>query len=114
GITLHESLKAHDLLAAEGIHVRVIDLYTVKPIDSATVRQAARECGGRLFVVEDHWPEGGLGDAVLEVFDGASSEHPSVTRLAVRNMPTSGKPDELLSAAGIDAKHIVEAVKKNR
>jgi transketolase len=111
GITLHESLKAHDTLAREGISVRVIDLYSVKPIDRDTIRHAARECGGRLIVVEDHWPEGGLGDAVLEVFDGGSAEHPSVTRLAVRDMPTSGKPEELLAAAGIDAAHIVEAVK---
>jgi transketolase len=112
GITLHESLKAYDQLASENIHVRVIDLYSVKPIDGATIKQAAQECGGRLFVVEDHWPEGGLGDAVLEVFDGASTEHPSVTRVAVRSMPTSGKPEEMLAAAGIDAKHIVEAVKR--
>jgi transketolase len=112
GVTLHESLKACDILAAEGIKVRVIDLYSVKPIDSATVRLAAEECGGRLFVVEDHWPEGGLGDAVLEVFGGESTVRASVTRLAVRNMPTSGKPAEMMSAAGIDAAHIVEAVKK--
>ena len=111
GITLHESLKAYDLLAADGIKVRVIDLYSVKPIDAATVQRAARECGGRLFVVEDHWAEGGLGDAVLEVFDGASAEHPSVTKVAVRAMPTSGKPEELLATAGIDAAGIVKAVK---
>ena len=62
--------------------------------------------------MEDHWPEGGLGDAVLEVFGGKSGVHPNVTRLAVRDMPTSGKPDEMLNAAGINAIHIVEAVKK--
>jgi len=111
GITLHESLKACDALAKEGINVRVIDLYSVKPIDGATLKEAAKECGGKLFVVEDHWPEGGLGDAVLEVFDGTSEAHPSVTRLAVRSMPTSGKPEELLAAAGIDAAHIIQAVK---
>jgi len=113
GVTLHESLKAHDQLAKEGINVRVIDLYSVKPIDSAAIEKAAKECRGRLIVVEDHWPEGGLGDAVLEVFDGSQDNHPSVTRLAVRNMPGSGKPEELLAAAGIDAAHIVAAVKNS-
>ncbi|HLJ56586.1 MAG TPA: transketolase [Chthonomonadaceae bacterium] len=111
GVTLHESLKACDQLAKEGISVRVIDLYSVKPIDAVTLKEAARECGGRLIVVEDHWPEGGLGDAVLEVFDGTAADHPSVTRLAVRSMPGSGKPEELMAAAGIDAAHIVAAVK---
>ena len=111
GITLHESLKAYDILAAQGIAIRVIDLYTVKPIDVETVKKAAAECGGNLFVVEDHWPEGGLGDAVLEVFGGAGSAHPNVTRIAVKDMPTSGKPEELLDAAGISAPHIVDAVK---
>ena len=110
GITLHESLKAADQLAGEGIHVRVIDLYSVKPIDADTIKKAAGECGGQLITVEDHYPEGGLGDAVLEVFAGQPA--PAVTRIAVRDMPTSGKPEELLNAAGINAAHIVEAVKK--
>jgi transketolase len=108
GITLHEALKAHEQLAGEGIAVRVIDAYSVKPIDAETLRQAAQATGGRVVVVEDHWPEGGLGDAVLEALDGAAP----VTRLAVRDMPTSGKPAELLHAAGIDAAAIVEAVKR--
>ena len=111
GITLHESLKACEALAAESIRVRVIDLYSVKPIDAETVKRAAAECRGNLIVVEDHWPEGGLGDAVLEVFGGRGEQHPNVTRLAVKDMPTSGKPEELLDAAGISAKHIVAAVK---
>lgn len=110
GITLHEALKAYDLLQAEGVSIRVIDLYSVKPIDKATIQKAAQECGGQLFVVEDHWPEGGLGDAVLEVFDGQSGQHPNVTRIAVRDMPGSGKPEELIEAAGISAKHIVAAI----
>ena len=96
GITLHESLKAYDLLSEQGIAVRVIDLYTVKPIDAATVTKAASECRGNLFVIEDHWPEGGLGDAVLEIFGGKSGVHPNVRRLAVKDMPTCGKPDEML------------------
>jgi len=111
GITLHEALKAYDLLKADGIAIRVIDLYSVKPIDAATVSRAAAETGGNLIVVEDHWPQGGLGDAVLEVFGGTSGPHPSVLRLAVKDMPGSGKPDELIDAAGISARQIVEAVK---
>ncbi len=111
GITLHESLKAYDTLAAEGIAVRVIDLYSVKPVDAETLRQAALACKGNLLVVEDHWPEGGLGDAVLEVFGGPGGSHPNVTRLAVQKIPGSGRPDELLDAAGINAPHIVAAVK---
>lgn len=110
GITLVEALKAHDMLKTEGIAVRIIDLYSVKPVDGETLRKAAAECRNRLIVVEDHWPEGGLGDAVLEVFGGARA-HPTVTRLAVRAMPGSGKPEELLDAAGIDARAIASAVK---
>lgn len=111
GITLHESLKAYDLLSKEGIAVRIIDLYSVKPVDAETLKKAAAECRGQLVVVEDHWPEGGLADAVLEAFDGSSGAHPSITRLAVRSMPGSGKPDELVDAAGISARSIVAAIK---
>ncbi len=110
GITLHEALRAHERLAREGIAVRVVDLYSVKPIDAATVEACARECRGRLFVVEDHWPEGGLGDAVCEVFAGRPA--PAIARLAVRGMPGSGTPRELLDAAGIGADAIVDAVKR--
>jgi len=111
GITVHEALKAADTLAEEGISVRVIDAYSVKPIDAATLRRAAAETGGRLITVEDHWPEGGLGAAVLDVF--ADEElRPRVVKLAVRDMPGSGKPDELLAAAGIDAAHIADAARR--
>jgi transketolase len=112
GITLHEALKAHEQLAREGIAVRVIDAYSVKPIDAETLRQAARETGGRILVVEDHWPEGGLGDAVLDAFAGTSEALPAVVKLAVRAMPGSGEPGELLRAAGIDAAHIVDRAKE--
>jgi transketolase len=111
GITVHESLQAHEQLQAEGIRIRVIDAYSVKPIDAAGLRQAAAATGGRMLVVEDHWPEGGLGDAVLEAFSGRESVCPTVVKLAVREMPGSAAPAELLSAAGIDAAHIVAAVK---
>jgi transketolase len=112
GITVHESLRAYEQLESEGIRVRVIDAYSVKPIDKASLHESARVTGGRLLVVEDHWPEGGLGDAVLDAFAGAVEKIPTVVRLAVRSMPTSGTPAELLSAAGIDAEHIAQAVRE--
>jgi transketolase len=111
GITVHESLKAYEQLQAESIRIRVIDAYSVKPIDAATLQQAAAATGGRLIVVEDHWPEGGLGDAVLDAFSGRDGACPAVLKLAVRGMPGSAPPAELMHAAGIDADHIVAAVK---
>ena len=110
GITLHEALKAAEELEREGISARVIDLYSVKPVDGETLRAAAEATGGRVLTVEDHWPEGGLGDAVLEALsDGEAPVR--VQRLAVREMPGSGTPAELLAAAGIDAEHIVQAAR---
>jgi len=111
GITVHEALKAYDQLKEEGIIVRVIDAYSVKPIDQETLRRAAADTGGKLVVAEDHWFEGGLGDAVLDAFTGPGVKPPTVIKLAVRNMPGSGTPAELLAAAGIDAAHMVWAVK---
>ena len=110
GITLHESIKAADALRDDGISARVIDLYSVKPIDAETVLAAARETGA-IVTVEDHWPEGGLGDAVLDVLAG-EQPHPVVRKLAVSGMPGSGTPAELLAAAGIDAAHIVGAARE--
>jgi transketolase len=110
GITLHESLEAARKLENEGISARVIDLYSVKPVDGETLRSAAEVTGGRVLTVEDHWPEGGIGDAVLEALsDGEAPVR--VVRLAVRELPGSGKPAELLAAAGIDAEHIAEAAR---
>jgi transketolase len=110
GITLHEALQAAERLEGEGISARVIDLYSVKPVDTETLRAAAEATGGRILTVEDHWPEGGIGDAVLEAL--SDGETPArVVRLAVRDMPASGKPAELLAAAGIDAEHIAEAAR---
>lgn len=110
GITLHEAMKAAAALAAEGMNARVIDLYSVKPIDADSVRAAARETG-RIITVEDHWAEGGLGDAVLEAL-AMENPHPAVVKLAVRDMPGSGTPAELLAAAGIDAEHIAAAARE--
>ena len=100
GITLHEALKAADELAEEGINARVIDLYSVKPIDSGgRCRPPPRQRDGRIVTVEDHWAEGGIGEAVLSAFDDAD-DRPHVSIVAVREMPSSGKPMELLAAAG--------------
>ena len=110
GITVHEALKAAELLAEDGIAARVIDLYSLKPLDLATLRAAAEATGGRLVTVEDHWPEGGLGEAVAAAL-ASTDDPPRVVRLAVRGMPGSGTPAELLAAAGIDAAHIAEAAR---
>jgi transketolase len=108
GITLHEALKAHEELGRAGLAVRVIDLYSVKPVDQVTLQEAARECPDGFVVVEDHHPEGGLADAVAEAF--AATAAPPTRRLAVRTMPGSASPAEQLADAGIDARAIVEAV----
>lgn len=111
GITLHEALKAYDQLKSQGIIVRVIDAYSLKPIDAETLFVAAREAGNTLITVEDHWPEGGLGEAVMEAFAGYRGAQPTVARLAVQALPGSGTPAELLDEAGINARHIVQAVR---
>jgi transketolase len=110
GVTLHEALRAADKLAEEGINARVIDLYSIKPIDAETLRAAA-EATGRIVTVEDHFPEGGLGEAVVAALVHAD-ERARVVQLAVREMPHSGKPAELLSAYGIDAEHIAAAARE--
>jgi transketolase len=111
GITVHEAIKAADALAADGISARVIDAYSVKPLDVAGISDAVRATGGRLVTVEDHWPEGGVGEAVIDALAEAGVTL-AVTKLAVTGMPTSGKPDELVAAAGIDADHIADAARK--
>jgi transketolase len=109
GVTLHEALKAADQLADEEIAARVIDLYSIKPIDAATLVAAANETD-RLVTVEDHWPQGGLGEAVLATLADHDTQA-RVTRLAVGDMPGSATPAEQLAAAGIDAAHIVDAAR---
>ncbi|MDX2168182.1 MAG: transketolase [Deltaproteobacteria bacterium] len=103
GVTLWEALGAHDLLAKDGINVRVVDAYSIKPIDADGLRAAARACGGRVLTVEDHYAEGGLGDAVLNALAG---EPVKVAKIAVNDVPRSGKPEELLKLFGLDAASI--------
>jgi transketolase len=109
GVTVGEAEKAAEQLESEGVSVRVLDCYSVKPIDADALRSAAAETRG-IVTVEDHWPEGGLGEAVLSAL-ADMPERPPVVRLAVRDMPVSGKPTELLHAAGIDAEAIVGALR---
>src|SRR5271155_2696149 len=111
GVTLHEALKAADQLKAEGTAVRVIDLYCVKPIDGKELAKEIAATVGRLITVEDHWAEGGIGEAVLSALAQASVAPAKSQLIAVREMPHSGKPDELVDAFGISARHIVEAVR---
>jgi transketolase len=113
GITVHEAVKAIDQLAGV-VRVRLIDAYSVKPIDQRALVSAVEATNGRIIVVEDHWPEGGIGDAVLAALAaaGASAKLQRFVHLAPREMPGSGKPAELLAAAGIDAGHIAAAVRE--
>ncbi|MEW2633006.1 transketolase [Streptomyces sp. NPDC048389] len=109
GVTVHESLAAAALLDREGIPVRVVDLYSVKPVDGGTL-QAAADDTGCLLTVEDHRTEGGLGDAVAEAFsDGRPM--PRLVRLGVGNIPASATPEEQLHTSGIDAESIAAAVR---
>jgi transketolase len=110
GITLHESLRAADRLAADGVSARVLDCYSVKPIDANALRAAADDIG-LLVVVEDHRIEGGLGDAVVDALAGTGDLTGRVVKLAVTDLPGSGSPEELRAWAGIDADAIVEAVR---
>jgi transketolase len=112
GVTLHEALRAADILAGEGIAARVIDLYSVKPVDTQTLVAAATATGGRIVTAEDHHPEGGLGAAVADALLGAGQQNLHLTRLAVSGMPGSGTGDELLAWAEIDADHIAAAARK--
>ncbi|MEZ5418276.1 MAG: transketolase [Vicinamibacterales bacterium] len=107
GVTLFEALKAYDLLAAEGVAIRVIDAYSIQPIDVETMRTAAADTG-RLFTVEDHYAVGGLGDAVARAVAPVGAV---VTRLCVREIPRSGTPDELIHYYGLSAQKIAEAVR---
>jgi transketolase len=109
GVTLHEALSAAKELASEGVSARVIDAYSVKPIDGATISEAVRATGGRLVVVEDHWAEGGIGEAVLSALAENGASDVAYRHLAVTHIPGSGSGAELMNEAGIDAEGIKRA-----
>ncbi len=108
GVTLYEALQAADALAGEGIAARVIDLFSVQPIDRDALQSAAAACGGNIVTVEDHYAHGGIGDAVLSAL---AEDRVRVRKLAVRGIARSGKPAELLDRYGISAQHIAEAAR---
>ena len=89
----------------------MIDLYCVKPLDGKAIAAEVGATAGKLVTAEDHWPEGGLGEAVLQALAIAGASPAKYKMIAVTRMPHSGKPDELVDAFGISARHIVEAVK---
>ncbi|MER3558738.1 MAG: transketolase, partial [Armatimonadota bacterium] len=107
GITLHEALKAYSILQEQGIAIRVIDLYSVKPLDRETLVRSGQATRGLIITVEDHYPEGGIGEAVATAVQGTGVR---VVSLAVREIPRSGKPETLLAAYRINAGAIVETV----
>ncbi|MGQ9523300.1 MAG: transketolase [Armatimonadota bacterium] len=109
GVTVFEALKAHEELAKRGINIRVVDAYSVKPVDAQGLTSAARQTGNVVITVEDHYPEGGLGEAVASALSPLGI---AVHRLAVTDLPRSGKPEELLDLYGISARRIVEAVQR--
>lgn len=111
GITFRECLTAHETLKAEGINVRVFDPFCIKPLDVQGIIANAKACGGKIVTVEDHYPEGGLGEAVLSAV--AMEEGIRVKRLAVNGLPRSGPCDPLLEMFGISANHVVKAVKES-
>ena len=108
GVTLHEALKAADVLAKEGIGITVVDAYSIKPLGKDVIKAAAQKTGNVVVTVEDHYAEGGLGDAVAGEL---SCEGVKIHKLAVRELPRSGKAEELLAKFGIDAAAIVKKVK---
>jgi transketolase len=107
GITVVEALRAHDELAAKNVHIRVIDLYSVQPVDAAALLRSARDTNGRVITVEDHYAAGGIGDAVAAALAAGGF---TVQRLAVREIPRSGTPEQLIDHYGLSSRHIVAAV----
>jgi transketolase len=112
GVTVYEALRAADQLQASGTPVRVIDLYCIKPLDVAALAEHAHATGGRLIVVEDHYREGGIGEAVLTALSQAAVPLKGVRHLAVERVPHSGSPVELLDRFGISARHVIRAAEE--
>ena len=111
-VTLHASLGAAQRLDAEGVGARVIDAYSLQPIDAATIAAAVRATGGRVVVAEDHHPGGGLGSAVVEALVARGAADLRIAHLAVREMPGSGSGEELLAWAGVDADQVALAARR--
>jgi len=109
GITLFEGLKAADQLLADGVHIRVMDLFCLKPIDKDALIANAKACGGKVVVVEDHYPSGGLGEAVASALSGEKDI--TMKHLCVRKLPRSGPSADLIEMFGISASHIVKEIK---
>jgi transketolase len=112
-VTLHECPTAAAQLSVNGIKARVIDLYSIKPLDADTLRRSCQLTGGRIVIAEDHYPEGGIGAAALEALAGTDTPHLHAVQLAVKALPGSGTPQELLDAAGISARHIATAARNH-
>ena len=110
GVTLHECVTAADELSGEGINVRVVDPFTLKPMDAELLNKCADVTQGRFITVEDHYPEGGIGDAVALALSGRPGV--VVERIAVRKIPGSGPGAVIMNDVGITAPHICKAVKK--
>lgn len=111
GVTVHQCLRAAEMLAEDGVTARVIDLYSVKPLDVVALKEAVRVTHGRLVVAEDHYPEGGIASAVLEAL-ALEGKPLKLAHCAVRDLPGSGTPEELMDAAGISARHIADAARR--
>jgi transketolase len=109
GITLHEAIKAYDALQKEGINARIIDLYCVKPLDSKKLVDEVRKSNSKVIVVEDHYPQGGIGEALSRKLNNFGI---TIECLAVSKMPCSGKPVELMKYVEIDADYIVKKAKE--
>lgn len=110
GVTLHEAIKAADELAKTGLNIRIIDPFTIKPIDAQTIIKNAKEVNGRIITVEDHYPQGGLGEAVQSAV--SLEKNIIVKKLAVQDVPRSGPPTVLLNSYGISARNIVAAIQE--
>merc|ERR1712111_221331 len=109
GITMDQAVDAAAQLAEEGVNIRVMDPFTIKPLDKEAVLENARQCGGKIITVEDHYPEGGIGDAVLDVI--AEEKDVILRKMCVREVPRSGPPMVLLEKFGIGTNCIVKTVK---
>jgi len=110
-VTLHEALKAHEELKSQGVLTRLIDLYCIKPLNGRQIAEQLKAAAASLITVEDHYPEGGIGEAVLSALAETGAAPKQFVKLAVRQLPPSGKPDELMDAFGISTRHIIAAIR---